>query len=102
MYFSTMHSFQIVYVNIDIYFSFVNRLAKMRGRILGTNRRVFSSLYLDSHVCFDYTCLYFGDLVEWLGTGLQNRLRRFESGSRLKEGQSSNGLLFCYLELISS
>jgi hypothetical protein len=25
----------------------------------------------------------FGDLAEWPGTGLQNRLRRFESGSRL-------------------
>ena len=33
----------------------------------------------------DYNNAQDGDLVEWLGTGLQNRLRRFESGSRLKE-----------------
>lgn len=27
-----------------------------------------------------------GTLAEWLGTGLQNRLRRFESAKYLKEG----------------
>ncbi len=31
----------------------------------------------------DYNISHDGDLVEWLGTGLQNRLRRFDSGSRL-------------------
>ena len=29
--------------------------------------------------------LHLGRLAEWLGTGLQNRLRRFESATDLKE-----------------
>ncbi len=31
-----------------------------------------------------------GLLAEWLGTGLQNRLRRFESARDLEMGKSSN------------
>ena len=33
---------------------------------------------------FLYFCRRFGLLAEWLGTGLQNRLLRFESGRDLK------------------
>ena len=30
-----------------------------------------------------------GSLAEWLGTGLQNRLRRFESARNLKESSEN-------------
>ena len=40
--------------------------------------------------------LHLGRLAEWLGTGLQNRLRRFESATDLKE-ISFETYLFCFI-----
>ena len=37
-----------------------------------------------------------GSLAEWLGSGLQNRVRRFDSARNLNLKESNNGSLFLY------
>ena len=40
-----------------------------------------------------------GSLAEWLGSGLQNRVRRFDSARNLKKKESNNGSLFYFLQI---
>ena len=40
-----------------------------------------------------------GSLAEWLGTGLQNRLRRFESARNLKSLILTNGAFFLFTSI---
>lgn len=46
--------------------------------------------------------LHLGRLAEWLGTGLQNRLRRFESATDLQQKRDKSNGLSLFLLLVCS